>query len=52
MSKESVSICKGLLQKNPEKRLGSGATEEQDIKVNLFYKPLKCCLHIYIYIYI
>ncbi|KAI9474162.1 MAG: kinase-like domain-containing protein [Benjaminiella poitrasii] len=37
MSKESVSICEALLERNAEKRLGSGKLDAQEIKAHPFF---------------
>lgn len=38
LSKEASSIIKGFLTKNPNRRLGSGETGEQDIRDHQFFK--------------
>lgn len=40
LSKESVSMCKGLLIKDPAKRLGSGPNGEADLKKHPFYNGI------------
>uniref|UniRef100_A0AAF5DKF9 Protein kinase C n=2 Tax=Strongyloides stercoralis TaxID=6248 RepID=A0AAF5DKF9_STRER len=40
MSRESVSMCKALLQKSPEKRLGSCENETNEIKDHAFFRRI------------
>lgn len=40
MSREAVILCKGLLTKNPKRRLGSLNDEESDIKGALFFRMI------------
>ncbi|KAI8973365.1 hypothetical protein BDF20DRAFT_837315 [Mycotypha africana] len=37
MSKDSVSICESLLERNPEKRLGGGKGDAQEVKGHSFF---------------
>lgn len=40
LSKEAKEVCKAFLNKNPQKRLGSGPNNEEDIKSHSFFRRI------------